>query len=90
MPNPIQLLREQQATNRFNYAQAEQARRTETESNLSGRVLGCNAETGRTMVQLDSGGIVPCRSITSGALKAGASAIVTMNGSTAWVDGMPG
>ncbi len=41
------------------------------------------------MVQLDGGGIVPCQSVTSGSFKAGAAAIVTLNGSKAWVDGMP-
>lgn len=91
MPNPLQLIREQQAMNRLDYAkkQRSQQESDDAQQQLTGRILGGNAEQNATMVQLDGGGIVPCQSVTSGGLKAGSSAIVTLNGSKAWVDGMP-
>jgi len=87
--NPIQLLRNQQADNRAMFAQSQaRARQAEDSSALTGRILGGNADTGQTMVQLDRGDVIPCRSITNGALKG--NAIVSLSGSTAWIDGMPG
>ncbi|MBW4540681.1 MAG: hypothetical protein KME43_16255 [Myxacorys chilensis ATA2-1-KO14] len=91
MPNPFQLIREQQASNRLSYARKQQALQEsdDAKQQLTGQILGGNAEQGATMVQLDGGGIVPCQSVTSGGFKAGSAAIVTLNGSKAWVDGMP-
>lgn len=91
MSNPLQLIREQQAMNRLDYAKKQQAQRDadDAQQQMTGRVLGGNAEQNAVMVQLDGGGVVPCQSVTSGNLKAGSSAIVTLNGSKAWVDGMP-
>jgi hypothetical protein len=87
--NTIQLLRETQADNRYRFAEKQRSSIQASESNLSGRVLGKNAETGQFMVQLDRGGVIPATGITNGNLD-GKSAIVSMNGPIAFVDGMPG
>ena len=89
MPDPIQLLRETQASNRYQFAEKARSRLQASEENLSGRVLGRDANTGQMMVQLDRGGVIPATGITNGNLD-GKNAIVSLNGSTAWVDGMPG
>jgi hypothetical protein len=87
----LKLIQQTQAENRLAYAKKRQAEldAEDAKQQFSGRILGSNAELGATMVQLDSGGIVPCQSVTSGNLKPGGRAIVTLNGSKAWVDGMP-
>jgi hypothetical protein len=87
----LKLIQQTQAENRFAYAKKLQAERDadDAKQQFSGRILGSNAELGATMVQLDSGGTIACQSVTNGNLKAGSRAIVTLNGSKAWVDGMP-
>jgi hypothetical protein len=87
----LKLIREQQAINRLQYAKKRQAEidAEESKEQLSGRILGTNAELGAVMVELDNGGTLACRSVTSGNLKPSSRAIVTLNGSQAWVDGMP-
>lgn len=87
----LQTHRQQQAANRWKYAQKQQAQREseENQQQFSGRILGVNAETGTVSVRLENGGEISAQSITSGHLKPGASAIVTFNGNQAWVDGMP-
>lgn len=88
MPNPIQLLRETQADNRFRFAEKMRSSIQKSEDNMSGRVLGKDATTGQVMVQLDQGGVIPATGITNGNLD-GKNAIVSLNGRSAWVDGMP-
>lgn len=87
--NPIQLLREQQADNRMRFAEQQRSRMAQSEENLSGRVLGKDANTGQYMVQLDRGDVIPATGITNGNLE-GKGAIVSLNGGMAFVDGMPG
>lgn len=89
MPNPIQLLRETQADNRFRFTEKMRSSIQKSEDNMSGRILGKDATTGQVMVQLDRGGVIPAIGITNGNLD-GKNAIVALNGGTAWVDGMPG
>lgn len=89
MPNPLVLIQNRQAANRAAFAQKQEAYQRSQESQLTGRILGTNAETGRVEVRLDSGGILPCKTITNGNLKVNSSAIISLNGSTAWVDAMP-
>lgn len=88
MPNPIQLLRETQADNRFRFAEKVRSTIQRTEETMSGRVLGKDATTGQMMIQLDRGGVIPATGITNGNLD-GKNAIVSLNGRSAWVDGMP-
>lgn len=90
--NPIQLIAEHKAGRRFaatvkaKQQQAAEASRTE----IAGVVIGGNADLGTVLIEPENGGgVLEAESITNGYLSPGQQVIAVINGSKAWVSGMP-
>lgn len=87
----IDIIQKEKRRQRNQYARKLVAQRESEESKntFTGTVLGVNAETGLVMVSIDNGGTLSCKSLTSGNLKTGSKVLVSVQGSIAWVGGMP-
>lgn len=87
----LQLLAEQQANNRAEFAQGLQAKaRVEAsrKQQQAGANLGFNADQGVAIVNVD-GNPVPAASLTSGLFKPGQAVVISDSGGlTGWVDGV--
>lgn len=89
----LQLLRQEQADNRQQFANQRKAQQeaAENQQTWSGTYLGTNAEQQVVVVVLDNGTELPCQSITSGSIKPGQRVQVTLPPGAAigFVDAMP-
>lgn len=87
----LSLILAEQSENRARYAKsaAEKNDAQYVEQNQMGAFLGVDANTGKGLVKLDSGGTIPASVITNGSIKAGQRVFVQVQGGVAWLDAMP-
>lgn len=90
--NPITLVKNLKASRDFANAvkRQQQAAATANQTEIAGNVIGGNADRGTVLIEpQNGGGVLEAEPITNGYLPTGKQVIATINGSKAWVAGMP-